>query len=256
VAASSKYTTPAISIRVIPFGETSQVVQLATPDHGLVAAMAKGAHRPGPEFQGGIPLCTAGIAHLLVRPRAELELLRRFEGTEDLRGLRADLSRFYAASYVLELLRSWMRPALPNPPLFRAAWTSLRALARAPRERVSAWTAWFEARALAATGHRPRLDACAVCGGSLDGRVLFSAPAGGLCHTACAPPGPRLALAVGAVPGVERLYTARLRELAADPPDDAAIATTRAIHDAFVPYVLEKRPAALGAFAGHRVTGP
>ncbi len=59
------YTTPAIVIRVRAFGETSQVIHLATPEHGMVAAMAKGSQRPGPEFQGGIALCTAGTAWLL-----------------------------------------------------------------------------------------------------------------------------------------------------------------------------------------------
>ena len=37
------YETEAIVLRTVPFGETSQVVHLATPEHGMVAALAKGA---------------------------------------------------------------------------------------------------------------------------------------------------------------------------------------------------------------------
>ena len=112
MASPRSYKSLAIVMRVRPFGETSQVVHLATPDHGMVAAMGKGAHRAGPELQGGLALCTAGTAHLLRRRNAEMELLRRYRIGEDLRGLRSDLTRFYAACHVIELLRAWMRPAL------------------------------------------------------------------------------------------------------------------------------------------------
>jgi DNA repair protein RecO (recombination protein O) len=244
VTAPRRHGLPAIVIRVRPFGETSQVLHFATPA-GLVAALAKGAHRPGPEFRGGLALCTAGVAHLLRRPRAELELLRRFEITEDLRGLRRDLERFYGAIYVLELLRAWMQPSLPTGPLFQAAWTTLRALARGARDRAPGWVAWFEARALAATGHRPRLEACAVCSEALGPRTVFSAAEGGLAHATCAPGGPRVALDGAAVAALQRLYTARLKNLAAAPLDRHAVAVARAVHDAFVPYVLERRPRAL-----------
>ena len=247
-----RYTTPAIVMRVRPFGETSQVVHLATPEHGMVAALVKGAHRPGPEFQGGLALGTAGEATLVRRPRAELEILARFRIAEDLRGLRRDLARFYGASHVLALLRAWMKPYLPSPALFRAAATALRALAAAPTDRLGAWTAWFEARALAATGHRPQLEACAACGGALPerGRLRFSAEAGGLVHDACAPPGPSCRLAAGERAGVLRLYTDRLPELKREPVDDTAVKAARRVHDLFVPYVLERRPASLDRLPG------
>ncbi len=241
-------------MRVRPFGETSQVVHLATPEHGMVAALAKGAHRPGPELQGGLALGTAGDARLLRRPRAEMELLSRFRVQEDLRGLRADIERFYAACHVLALLRAWMRPMLPAPALFGAAHTALRALARAPLGSVAAWTVWFEARALAATGHRPRLEACAVCDAPLEGSALFSGAAGGLVHRRCAPPGPAHSLSPAEADGVRRLYTARLPELKREPPSPEVVRAARAVHDLFVPYVLERRPASLGPLPGRTVT--
>lgn len=249
---SLRYTTAAIVMRARPFGETSQVIHLATPDHGMIAALVKGAHRPGPEFQGGIALGTVGKADLLRRPRAELELLRKFRIAEDLRGLRRDLGRFYGASHVLALLRAWMKPYLPAPALFRAAVTALRAQAAAPPERVGAWTAWFEARALAATGHRPQLEACAACGQALpeNARVLFAAAAGGFVHDACAPPGPSRRLDPQERAGVLRLYTARLPELKRDPLDDTAVKAARGLHDLFVPHVLERRPASLDRLPG------
>ena len=40
MATRSGYATEALVLRTIPFGDTSQVVHLATPEHGLVAALA------------------------------------------------------------------------------------------------------------------------------------------------------------------------------------------------------------------------
>jgi DNA repair protein RecO len=244
------YRTPALVLRAIPFGETSQVVHCLTPGHGLVAALAKGAFRPGPEFQGGLALASAGEATLVGRRPGELEVLRRFRVTEDLRGLVRDLDRVHAACYVIELLRAWARPGLPNPALFGAALAGLRALASTRSPHVAAWTAWFEARALDATGHRPRLEACAACDGAVRGAVLFSPAAGGVVHPSCNPGGPTRRLAAGHREGVLHLYTARLPDLKRRLPAPEIVRAVRAVHDLFVPWVLERRPAALAAVPG------
>jgi recombinational DNA repair protein (RecF pathway) len=207
--------------------------------------MVKGAHRPGPEFQGGLALCTLGTARLRRRRGAEMDLLQRFRLNEDLRGLRTHLGRYYGACYVVELLRAWMQPSLPSPALYGAAVTALRALARTSLSSLGAWIVWFEARALAAGGHRPRLEACALCDGEPGADVLFSAEAGGLVHPHCAPAGPTRRLDPGGCAGLQRVYTARLPELREQPLSREAVAAARGVHDLFVPYVLERHPRAL-----------
>lgn len=241
MARPAPYQTAALVLRAIPFAETSQVVHLATPEHGLVPALAKGALRPGGEFQGGLALGALGEAWLAPRRGAELEGLRRFRTQEGWRGVREDLGRFRAACYVLELLRGWMRPQLPLPGLFQAALTALRAADRGPREQLASWVAWFEARALAATGHRPRLDACALCGRPVARGAVFSPAAGGMAHPGCAPPGVRLALPPALREALERLYTTRLAQWAQEPLDPATLAQVRAVHDAFLETVFERR---------------
>jgi len=239
------YETEAIVLRTVPFGETSQVVHLATPEHGLVAALAKGARRPGPELQGGLALGTLGEASLVPRRGAELELLRRFRLADRLRGLTADLDRFYAACYVLDLLRAWMRPALPNPRLYQAGRAALRACAQARRTSLPAWVVWFEARAVAAAGHLPRLEGCAACGRDTPGGTVFSPEAGGVVHAACAPPGPRRTLDQTARDALRRVYGATVAELSAQPLAPDAVAHVRAVHDLWIPHLLERRPASL-----------
>lgn len=231
-------------LRTIPFGETSQVVHLATPEHGLVAALAKGARRPGPDFRGGLALGTVGAAALSPR-RGELELLRSFRLDDRLRGLARDLDRFYAGCYVLELLRAWMRPALPTPDLYRAARAALRALAEARPTSLAAWVVWFEARAVLAGGHAPRLAGCAACGQATPEGTAFSPAAGGLVHPACAPPGPRLALDAAGRHALVRVYGASVAELAAEPLSPREVAAIRQVHDELVPHLLERRPDSL-----------
>lgn len=250
--AARAYETEALVVRTIPYGETSQVVHLVTPDHGRVTAMAKGSHRPGPDFQGGVPLGTLGRATLRSRRGAELELLTRYRWHPTLRGLTDDTERYFASLYVLELVRTWMQPAMPVPALYQAAKTTLRALARAPRERVAGWVVWFEARALAATGHRPILEACAACGQGGDEGYRFVPALGGIAHDRCRGEHTGLPLSAAALGGLRRLYTARIGELAAEPLSPMLLREARRIHDAFVPWVLERRPAALGWIARSR----
>jgi DNA repair protein RecO (recombination protein O) len=239
------HRTESVVVRVVEFGETSQVVHLVTPARGLVAALAKGAHAPKGAFQGGLTLGVVGEADLLVRPRAELELLRAFRVTDGLRGLRERTDRHAAGGYVLGLLRELSRPALPAPALFAAGTTALRAIATCAPERIPMWIVVFEARALAAAGHRPHLDRCVVCGGALDATTVFAPAAGGTAHGACRTDGPRRPLSSRALAALLRLYTARLPELVGEPLSAADVRTVRGVHDLFLPFVLDREPRGL-----------
>ena len=232
-------------MRVLDFQETSQIVHMATAVHGLVAAIAKGARRANGSFQGGLTLGVLGEADLSPRRGAELELLRSFRVTDGLRGLRADLDRFAAGEYVIGLLRDLMRPALPAEALFLAGVTALKAISVAPPDSAASWVVWFEARALAASGHRLHLGSCVVCGEPVARDARLSPVAGGIVHGACAPEGPSPRLSPGDRVALERLYTARLPELVAGPMTAAEVRAARSIHDLVLPYVLDREPAGL-----------
>jgi len=244
------HRTEAVVVRVIEFGETSQIVHLATPARGLVAALAKGAHAPKGAFQGGMTLGVLGEAELLARPRAELELLRSFRVTDGLRGLHDHLDRHAAGTYVLGLLRDLERPSLPAPALFAAAVTALKALSTSSVEHVPLWVAVFEARALAAAGHRPHLGTCVGCGGELGPDPVFAPALGGTAHPRCVTAGPVRPLSSADLRALARLYTARLPELVGEPPTALEVRAVRAVHDLFLPYVLDREPLGLRRLPG------
>lgn len=239
----------ALVLRVIPFGETSQVVHLATPDHGLVAALAKGALRPSSEVEGGLAPFAQGTAWWKPPTRSDdpegLALLNRFRQRDAWRGLAAELGRYRAACYVLELARLWMKPALAQPALYRASVTALRALAVSTEDLVGAWVLWFEARAAAAAGHRPALETCPGCGRPNSGALVFAPAVGGVAHATCAHEAPTRRLTNSGLAALTRLYTQRLKEFAAHPPSPAEVRLLRALHDLWIPWQLERRPQAL-----------
>ncbi|HEX5632270.1 MAG TPA: recombination protein O N-terminal domain-containing protein, partial [Gemmatimonadales bacterium] len=58
-------TTPAIVLGAIRYGETSKIVRLATREHGVQSAIAKGALRPKSRFGAALQLLREGSAQYL-----------------------------------------------------------------------------------------------------------------------------------------------------------------------------------------------
>ena len=51
-----RVTTEAVVLRRTPFGETSQVAEFLTREHGRIALILKGVHRPRARKGGGVDL--------------------------------------------------------------------------------------------------------------------------------------------------------------------------------------------------------
>jgi DNA repair protein RecO (recombination protein O) len=78
----------------------------------------------------------------------------------------------------------------------------------APPAALPALTIAFELQVASLLGYRPRLDACAECGGTLSPRRLFSPGRGGLLCDRCAGEEPgTLALSADALAGLSLLLT-------------------------------------------------
>src|SRR5919202_2536104 len=91
-------TTPAIVLSALRYGETSKIVRLATLEHGVQSAIAKGALRPKSRFGAALQLLSDGIAHLVMKEHRELHLLTGFDLGRVPIGLTARLDRYATAS--------------------------------------------------------------------------------------------------------------------------------------------------------------
>jgi len=172
----------ALVLRAVDYGDTSQIVTFYTRELGKVAAIAKGAKRPSSRFVGVLePLVLVELVCVRRRDSTALHTVTEVDPRDAFRGARASLSRLYAATYAIELLREMTPDEEPQPGLFDAALSALRRIASAEEDPALA-VLLFEVRALELTGHRPEVERCAGCGGGAAGG------AGGAGHGGGAPP--------------------------------------------------------------------
>jgi DNA repair protein RecO (recombination protein O) len=180
-------STPAIILATLRYGETSKIVRLATRDHGVQSAIAKGALRPKSRFGAALQVFSAGQAQLILSERRDLHLLTTFDlGALPVRIAR-DVGR-YATATVLAEVTIHFAPAEPHPESYTVLERALARLEAVPREELPAASLQEVWRLVAALGFAPALHSCARDGRPVapDGGLPFSAPEGGALCPICA----------------------------------------------------------------------
>jgi DNA repair protein RecO (recombination protein O) len=183
-------STPALVLQAFPYSETSKILRLLTPDHGVCSVIARGAQRPRSRFGGVLELFTEGTAQVYLREGRDLHTLGGFDLVRSRQRIGSDLVAFAGASLLAELvLRS--ATAEPQPALFHQITTALeRIVAAEPvllRETVIA-DVWM---VVAALGYRPETEACVSCGlviGAAED-TRFDVEGGGTACVRCRPAG-------------------------------------------------------------------
>lgn len=180
----SQVSTPAIVIAAFRYGETSKIVRLATRDHGVQSAIAKGALRPRSRFGAALQVLSEGTAHYLAKENRELHTLTSFDVGRVHVGLAEQLDR-YAAATALAELQLRLAPAAPHPGSFAVLADALAVLEIAPDTAVEVLGLRALWRLVAVLGFAPALEQCSRDGAELaEGAVAFSISEGGaLCRT-------------------------------------------------------------------------
>ena len=180
-------STSAIVLHTFPYGESSKIVRLATLDHGVLSAIAKGAQRAKSRFGARLQLMSEGTAQLYLKQNRELQTLAAFDIEHQRMGLTRDITRYASASALAELILRFS-PQEPQPHMYGLLKNQLDALTDVERSlvaQISLGAMWLVVSAL---GFTPSLDACAVDGNAIDrsGGVHFSVMEGGYLCGACA----------------------------------------------------------------------
>src|SRR5919205_2404338 len=97
-------STSAIVLSALRYSETSKIVRLATREHGVQSAIAKGALRPRSRFGAALQVLSEGQAQYLTKEHRELHVLTAFDLTHLYHGLASDLERYAAASVLAEVM--------------------------------------------------------------------------------------------------------------------------------------------------------
>lgn len=180
-------STSAIVLSSLRYSETSKIVRLATREHGVQSAIAKGALRPKSPFGAALQLLSEGQAQLLMKEHRELHVLAAFELKRLHVGLAADLERYAAASALCEVMLHFAPPD-PHPESFDLLRHGLQELEAVPASTVEPLGFRLLWRLVSVLGFEPSVEVCVVDGTPLppEGPLPFSTRDGGALCAVCA----------------------------------------------------------------------
>ena len=175
-----------IVLKTYPLGDTSRIVVAYTREHGLLKLVAKGARKTPSRF--GFALEPLSRSRFVIYHKADrdLHLLSQADTLAATGSELSDLARLAHAEAALELIDRLVWGEEPHAELFDLLVAALESLLLAPLPALPAITIAFQLQVASLLGYRPRLDACAHCGGTLSPRRVFSPARGGLLCDRCA----------------------------------------------------------------------
>lgn len=177
--------TPAIVLGALRYGETSKIVRLATREHGVQSAIAKGASRPKSKFGAALQLLSEGQAHLLMKDGRDLHTLTGFDVQKVRIGLADQLDRYATATALAEVMLR-CSPPITHPEAYDLLRNGLEALEIAPPVVLEVLALRILWGLVGVLGFAPVLDTCARDGEPLGAKVGFSFREGGALCPQCA----------------------------------------------------------------------
>ncbi|MBM4351540.1 MAG: DNA repair protein RecO [Deltaproteobacteria bacterium] len=245
------YTTHAIVIRSINYGESDKIITFFTRDFGKLKGIAKGARRSKKRFQNVLGLFS--YLRLIFFDREGMGLVRAESG--DLLHLfpniREDLKKIYYGNYYLELINEMASEREANPEAFDLLLSFLTDLdTEAPEEEQ---LRMFEIRMLSLFGYRPHLIRCGLCKQDWTEMkevpsVFFSLEKGTLVCDRCSKNGERLIpLSLGTARLIDQVAQAELTKLRRLRFTSQALAESRGLLPRFITHQLGKELRSLKA---------
>lgn len=181
-------SSPAVVLQSYAYSETSKILRVLTPEHGVRSLLAKGAIRPRSRFGGLLEPFTGGVADFFLKEGRDLHTLGGWELLHNRQALGRDLVGFAGASLLAELILRFGTEDV-DPRLFdelSAALDKLLKGAEGEREAAAVSAAW---RIVTLLGFAPLTDSCVGCGQDIqpDEPARFDPAGGGVSCAACRP---------------------------------------------------------------------
>jgi DNA repair protein RecO (recombination protein O) len=180
-------STSSIVLSALRYSETSKIVRLATREHGVQSAIAKGALRAKSRFGAALQVLSEGHAQLLIKEHRELHILTAFDLRRLHVGLATHLGRYSSACALAEVMVRFAPPD-PHPQSFDLLQHSLEQLESVSASQVEPLAVRLLWQLVSVLGFAPAIDACAVDGAPLpsSGPLAFSTREGGALCIGCA----------------------------------------------------------------------
>ena len=182
------YSTEAIPLKRMDFGEADRIITLFTPGSGKLRVIARGVRRSTSRMAGHLELFAH--AHLVLARGRELDVVTQAATVQPFRELREDLVRSSQAYHLAELVDAFLEERDENRAVFLLLQAALEALAASDVVPDLA-ARHFELHLLAAVGFRPQLYGCLSCDTAIQaGANAYSVSLGGVFCPACGPQEP------------------------------------------------------------------
>jgi DNA repair protein RecO (recombination protein O) len=175
-----------VVLKTYALGDTSRIVVTYTREHGLIKLVAKGARKTPSRFGFALEPLSRSRFVLYLKPDRDLHLLSQADTITPTGSDLTELTRIAHAQASIELIDRLVWGEESHAELFDLLVATLDHIGRAPLASLPAVTLAFQLQVASLLGYRPRLDACAHCGGALSPRRLFSPARGGMLCDRCA----------------------------------------------------------------------
>ncbi len=184
-----EFTTTAIMLRRICYGDNDLIISFFTPDKGKISIIAKAAKKSTKRF--GPILELFSVLQVVCRNgrRQGMMYLQEAALKESFSDIRADIKKTAYASYWAELINTWVEEDKAQSQLYYLFSIALEALnqGKIPDEMLSVF---FQLKFLNLNGLSPDLRRCRECGIPVEKtahtRLIFDFVKGGLQCPQCA----------------------------------------------------------------------
>jgi DNA repair protein RecO (recombination protein O) len=213
--AGRAYTTEAVVLRSIRFGEADRVLHLYTAERGRIGAVAKGVRKTKSRFGGRLePL--SHVELVLHQGTGELQTITGVQLIRAHDAARADYYRLSTGLIGAEAMLRLFPVEERNERAFTALTRFLDTLDGTPhaadRPSLDPLALSFQLKLLWLSGYLPHLTSCAECGADDATLIGYSPRAGGAVCRACANQAEAIALSAEGLRGIEGLLGSPLAD--------------------------------------------
>jgi len=171
------YRSEGIVLRGRDYGEADRILTIFTRTSGKVRAVAKGVLKPKSRLRSGVqPLSRTDFA--LYQGRGELDTVTQCELLEPYGAIKSDLDRLGQAVCFAELVDEITPERQPDEEVYLLMVKGLELLSWLEPQMAARI---LEIRLLNATGYRPDLEHCGLCGARWSGLARFNPRYGVVC---------------------------------------------------------------------------
>jgi len=248
------FTTDAIVIRSIHYGESDKIVTFFTRDFGKIKGIAKGARRSKKRFQNALGLFS--YLRLIFFDKEGLGLVRA-ENCDIFHAfpkIREDLNKIFYGNYYLELVNEMAGEWEKDLEAFNLLLYFLLTLEEIePQEEQ---LRMFEIRMLSLFGYQPNLKRCGLCKKDWEDlmdipSLFFSLEKGGMVCERCSKAWSNLIqVSLGTVRFIEKVSQMELAKIQRLKFTSQALTESREILPRFITYQLGKELKSLKALQG------